>query len=296
MKKTNSIILIDLENFVGSKDNLYFPYILNLLTNKFLVDRILTFGNFCQRENSNINNNKFISKDLLLNEIIKNEDNFNKSFLFFIKNILMLDKKAFFMNNGVSKNAADKNIINFLETEILAHKELYLETTIILFSQDNDFKEILNKLTQNNIFNLVIGSPNDNYKNWENLGQYRFDFNINKLLENKGKYLNDLYLLINEIKKTQNQQNCQHLTDLNDENKILYKLKVDLIKYKNKPRNLNALKNHIQNIMSIKKLNLSKKYLTLQERNELTNNIIEKCKNQNILIIEKEVIKYNNLL
>lgn len=296
MKKTNSIILIDLENFVGSKDNLYFPYILNLLTNKFLVDRILTFGNFCQRENSNINNNKFISKDLLLNEIIKNEDNFNKSFLFFIKNILMLDKKTFFMNNGVSKNAADKNIINFLETEILAHKELYLETTIILFSQDNDFKEILNKLTQNNIFNLVIGSPNDNYKNWENLGQYRFDFNINKLLENKGKYLNDLYLLINEIKKTQNQQNCQHLTDLNDENKILYKLKVDLIKYKNKPRNLNALKNHIQNIMSIKKLNLSKKYLTLQERNELTNNIIEKCKNQNILIIEKEVIKYNNLL
>lgn len=296
MKKTNSIILIDLENFVGSKDNLYFPYILNLLTNKFLVDRILTFGNFYQRENSNINNNKFINKDLLLNEIIKNEDNFNKSFLFFIKNILMLDKKAFFMNNGVSKNAADKNIINFLETEILAHKELYLETTIILFSQDNDFKEILNKLTQNNIFNLVIGSPNDNYKNWENLGQYRFDFNINKLLENKGKYLNDLYLLINEIKKTQNQQNCQHLTDLNDENKILYKLKVDLIKYKNKPRNLNALKNHIQNIMSIKKLNLSKKYLTLQERNELTNNIIEKCKNQNILIIEKEVIKYNNLL
>lgn len=290
MKKTPAIILIDLENFATTKDNFYFSQILNLLLKKFSVEKILSFGNFYKT--ANFKNNEFINKDEILKEILKNEISFKNSLLFLIKNILLTDVKSIFINNEVSKNAADKNIIDYLENDILSHKELYLETTIILFSQDFGFKNILDKLTQNNIFNLVIGSPNEYYQHWEKLGQYRFEFNINKFLENKCKYLNDFHNLICEIKKTQNQQNCQHLTELNDINKIFNRLKVDLIKYKNKPRNLNALENHIKNIMQIKKLNLSK-FFDLQEKNEIAKNVIQMCQERKIFTIVKDEIKYN---
>lgn len=198
--KPNAIIVLDLEN---TQTHNCLNYILNIFRRKFEIIKILGFGNIFYPKKYL---NEFITKNFLINLYKHKKKYFKKRLIPLLKCLFLINNiDCVFMNNDIGENAADNNIINYIETDILQNKQKYSNTTIILFSQDGDFKNILDELTQNDISNFVIGSPNDNCKSWENLGKYRFNFQFNNFIQDKTsytiKFLNSINIFISLEKK-----------------------------------------------------------------------------------------------
>ena len=200
--KTDAIIFLDLENIVAAKNsNVYIPFFLNLLNKKFNIKTIYSFGRLNKAKNNDLKNDLFYDKNFIKKIILENKE-LNSKIANLLLHILLLDNVIDFkfMNNKNELQAADKNIVNTIKNKILQNAKEYKNTTIILFSVDSDFKEILNKLTQNQIINLVIGMPNTNSVCWGNLGLFRFKIEEDLFLMNKNNYLNTyFYPLISQI-------------------------------------------------------------------------------------------------
>ena len=200
--KTDAIIFLDLENIVATKNsNVYIPFFLNLLNKKFNIKTIYSFGRLNKAKNNDLKNDLFYDKNFIKKIILENKE-LNSKIANLLLHILLLDNVIDFkfMNNKNELQAADKNIVNTIKNKILQNANEYKNTTIILFSVDSDFKEILNKLTQNQIINLVIGMSNTNSVCWGNLGLFRFKIEEDLFLMNKNNYLNTyFYPLISQI-------------------------------------------------------------------------------------------------
>lgn len=200
--KTDAIIFLDLENIATAKNsNVYIPFFLNLLNKKFNIKTIYSFGRLNKVKNNDLKNDLFYDKNFIKKIILENKE-LNSKIANLLLHILLLDNVIDFkfMNNKNELQAADKNIVNTIKNKILQNANEYKNTTIILFSVDSDFKEILNKLTQNQIINLVIGMSNTNSVCWGNLGLFRFKIEEDLFLMNKNNYLNTyFYPLISQI-------------------------------------------------------------------------------------------------
>lgn len=235
--KTDAIIFLDLENIATAKNsNVYIPFFLNLLNKKFNIKTIYSFGRLNKVKNNDLKNDLFYDKNFIKKIILENKE-LNSKIANLLLHILLLDNVIDFkfMNNKNELQAADKNIVNTIKNKILQNANEYKNTTIILFSVDSDFKEILNKLTQNQIINLVIGMPNTNSVCWGNLGLFRFKIEEDLFLMDKNNYLNTyFYPLISQIlmkqqifkEKNKNLKNNTEVSDLLD---LFFKKKINQI-------------------------------------------------------------------
>lgn len=272
--KPNAIIVLDLEN---TQTHNCLNYILNIFKRKFEIIKILGFGNIFYPKKYV---NKFITKDFLINLYKQKKEYFKKRLIPLLKCLFPINNiDCVFMDNKIGENAADNNIINYIETDILQNKQKYSNTTIILFSQDGDFKNILDELTQNDISNFVIGSPNDNCKSWKNLGKYRFNFQFNNFIQDKTsytiKFLNSIDILISLEKKFKLSKN-----NINNKNDIqINKNNLSIKNNNNNSSNENSLFNiNLEKLTNLIKIENNNK----NEINELIQLFLAENKNLRI--------------